>query len=104
MAKTIKIKEVEYAVKPGMKAIMICEKITDEPFRIKTTTDILSYIYSSILAASPECRLGFNDMIEAFDDNPKLFAEAIDSVLSKSSIEKVVQLSQEDGGPEPKKE
>lgn len=87
-----------------MKAIMIFEMLTDEPFRIKTTTDILSYIYSSVIAASPECRLDFNDMVEAFDDDPKLFSEAIDSVLSKSSIEKVVQMSQEDGGPEPKKE
>lgn len=104
MIKTIKIKNVEYAVKPGMKAIMIFEKLTDEPFKIKTTTDILSYIYSSALAAAPECRLDFNEMIEAFDEDPKLFAEAIDCVLSKPSIEKVVQLSQEDGGPEPKKE
>lgn len=104
MAKTIKIKNVEYAVKPGMKAIMIYEKITDEPFRIKTTTDILSYIFSSILSADPDCRLEFNDMIEAFDEDPKLFQDAIDSVLSRSSVENVVQLSRDDGGSEPKKE
>ena len=84
MVKTIKIKNVEYAVKPGMKAIMIFEKLTDEPFKIKTTTDILSYIYSSALAAAPECRLDFNEMIEAFDEDPKLLLRRL--IVSYQSL------------------
>lgn len=103
MEKTIRIKNVEYAVKPGMKAILVFEWLTDGPFKIKNTTDILSYIYASVLAANPGCRLAFNDMIDAFDEDQKLFAEAVDNILPETSIEKIVRLSQEDGGPEPKK-
>ena len=104
MLKTIKIKNVEYAVKPGMKAIIIFEKFRDKPFEIKTTSDILSYIYSSILSAKPDANLDWDEMLDAFDEDPGLFKAAIDSVITKSAAEKIVQLSNDDGGPEPKKE
>lgn len=103
MAKIIKINEVEYAVKPGMKSMIVFEKIRDKPFEIKTTTDLLTYIYSSIISGSPEKHLEFEEMLDAFDIDPKLFKEATDLVLQRSSLEEVVQLSNE-GGPEPKKE
>ena len=103
MSRKIKIKEIEYAVQPGMKSIIVFEKITDKPFQIKTTTDLLSYIYSSLIVGSPDKHIEFADMLDAFDENPDLFKEATDIVLQRTSLEEVVSLSNE-GEPEPKKE
>ena len=99
----ITINGENFFVKPGMKAIMIFEKITDKAFEIKTTTDILVYIYSSILSGTPDARMTLDEMMEAFDNEPGLFKEATDLVLARNAVEKVVELSNE-GGPEPKKE
>lgn len=100
--KNININGADYTLKPGMKAIVIFEKLTNEPFHIKTTTNILTYIYAAIIAGTPDTQLDFSDMLEAFDD-PTLFKQASDIVLPRTSAEKVVQLSNE-GGPEPKKD
>lgn len=102
--KTITINGVEYAVKPGMKAIIIFETFRNKQFEIKTTSDILSYIYSSILSAKPDANLDWDEMLDAFDEDPGLFKAAVDSVITKSAAERIVQLSNDDGGPEPKKE
>ena len=99
----ITINGEKLSVKPGMKAIMIFEKITDKAFEIKNTTDILVYIYSSILSGTPSAHLTLDEMMDAFDADPNLLKEATDMVLARKAIEKVVELSNE-GGPEPKKE
>lgn len=103
MKKTITINEVEYAVKPGMKSMIVFEKMRDKPFEIRTTTDLLSYIYCSIISGSPDKPLEFEEMLDAFDNDPQLFKDATAMVLKKDSLEEVVQLSN-DGGQEPKKE
>ena len=100
--KTITINSTDYTLKPGMKAIIVFETITGEPFHIKTTTDILTYIYAAIIAGTPDTKLDFSDMVDAFDDM-ELFKKASDIVLPRTSAEKVVQFSNE-GGPEPKKD
>lgn len=100
---TLRIKDQDYNVKPGMKAIIVFEKLTDNPFSIKNTTDILTYIYSAILAGNPGTTLDFDAMLDAFDEDPTLMEKATAIVLPRSAAEKVVQLANE-GGPEPKKD
>ena len=103
--KTITINGVEYAVRPGFKAMIIFEKITDKPFEIKSTTDVITYIYSAILAGSEAANLELSAMIDAFDENQQLFTEAMGLALPGSALDKVVRLANEnDGGPEPKKD
>ncbi len=100
---TITIAGTDYTVKPGMKAIIIFEKITDEAFHLKTTTDILIYFIASILAGTPESKLGFDELLDAIDAQPELMKQLSDLVLTPTAAEKIVQLSNE-GGPESKKE
>lgn len=103
--KTITINGVEYAVRPGFKAMIIFEKITDKAFEIKSTTDVLIYIYASILAGSEAANLDIIDMLDAFDEDQQLFTEAMGLTLPGSALDKVVRLANEtDGGPEPKKD
>lgn len=100
---TITINGINYTVKPGMKAIIIYEKITDEAFRLKTTTDILTYCYAAILAGTPNSKLGFDELLEAIDANPELMKQLTDIIITPTAAEKIMQLSNE-GGPEPKKD
>lgn len=99
----ITVRGVDYMLKPGMKAIVVFEKITDKPFDIKTTTDILVYIYSAIIAGTQGAFLDFEVLLEAMDEDPELFKAATDIVLPRTAAEKLVQLANE-GGTEPKKE
>jgi hypothetical protein len=99
---TITINGTDYAVKPGMKAIIISEKITGEAFRLKTTTDILAYCYAAILAGTPDSKLGFDELLEAIDAEPQLMKRLADMIITPTAAEKIMQLSNE-GGSEPKK-
>ena len=99
---TITINGTDYTVKPGMKAIIIFEKITDEAFHLKTTTDILTYFFASILAGTPDSKLGFDELLDAIDSQPELMKQLSDLILTPTAAEKIVQLSNE-GGTEPKK-
>lgn len=103
--KTITINGVEYAVKPGFKAMIIFEKITNGPFQIKNTTDVLYYIYSSILSGTEEVKLEVDAMLEAFDNDQNLFVQAMQIVFPDSALDKLARISNEsDGGTEPKKD
>lgn len=99
---TITINGTDYAVKPGMKAIIIFENVTDKPFQIKNTTDMLMYYYSALLAGNPGMKLGFDELVDAVDDDPELLNRLSEIVMKPSAAEKVVRLENE-GGPEPKK-
>ena len=102
---TITIKGKEYAIKPGFKAMILFEKISNKPFEIKNTTDILLYIYSAILAGTKESSLDLDVMIDAFDEDRNLFTEAMGLTFPGSALDKVVRMANEtDGGTEPKKD
>ena len=99
---TITINGSTYAVNPGMKAIIIFENVTDKPFQIKNTTDMLMYYYSALLAGNPGMKLGFDELVDAVDDDPELLNRMSEIVMKPSAAEKVVRLENE-GGSEPKK-
>ena len=102
MKKTITINGTDYTVKPGMKAIIIFENVTDKPFQIKNTTDVLMYYYAALLAGNPGMKLGLDELVDAVDDDPELLNRLSEIVMKPSAAEKVVQLENE-GGTEPKK-
>lgn len=99
---TITLHGSDYTMKVGMKAIVVFEAITEKAFEIKTQTDILAYIYAAILAGTPGTKLGFDDMLDAFDDDPEALKAAIAIAVPESAMEKLVK-AQNEGGPEPKK-
>ena len=105
MKNTIKINGVDYTLKPGMKAIIIFEKLSDKAFSLKNTTDVITYIYSAMLAGTPNMRLGFDELLDAFDADPALMQQCTDIILPRTAMDKVMELSHDDeGGDEPKKE
>ena len=103
--KNININGTDYTLKPGMKAIIIFEKLTDKAFSLKNTTDIITYIYSTMLAGTPNMRLGFDELLDAIDDDPALMQQCTDIILPRTAMDKVMELSHDDeGDDEPKKE
>jgi hypothetical protein len=100
--KTITINGEAYTLRTGMKAIIIFERLTDKQFELKNTTDVLAYVYAAMLAGTPGMKLGFDELLDAFDNAPGLLTEAINIVTGGTAIDKVMQMSN-DGGDEPKK-
>lgn len=100
--KTITINGEAYTLRTGMKAIIIFERLTDKPFELKNTTDVLAYVYAAMLAGTPGMKLGFDELLDAFDSAPGLLTEAVNIVTGGTAIDKVMQMSNE-GGDEPKK-
>ena len=102
--KTITINGEAYTLRTGMKAIIIFERLTDKPFELKNTTDVLAYVYAAMLAGTPGMKLGFDELLDAFDAAPALLSEAVGIVTSGTAIDKMMQLSNEGNeGDEPKK-
>ena len=100
----VTINGMDYTLKPGMKAILVFEKIAEKAFEIKNTTDVVTYIYAAMVAGTPGLRLGFDELLDAFDDDPNLLKQCTDAVMSRTAVDKLMQLANEnDGGPEPKK-
>lgn len=102
---TIIINEKEITMKPGTRAIIICEELTGKPFELRFHKDLLAYIYASMLTGTPDMDLGFGDYLDAMDD-PQLLKQCIDIVTRRTAIDKVMQVSNtnDDGGTEPKKD
>lgn len=98
----IKINGEEYTVKPGMKAMLVFESLADKPFGIANTTDVVTYLYASIIAGTPGTRLGFDEFVDALDD-PEVMKEMSDMVLPRNAAERLVA-AQNEGGTEPKKD
>ena len=105
MENTIKINGEEYTLNKGMKAIIIFEKLNDKAFSLKNTTDIITYIFSAMLAGTPNMRLGFDELLDAFDADPTLMHQCTEIILPRTAMDKVMELSHDDEeGDEQKKE
>lgn len=101
----ITINGVDYTLKPGMKAIIIFEKLADKAFSLKNTTDIITYIYSAMLAGTPNMRLGFDELLDAMDADTNIMKTCTDIILPRTAMDRVMELSHEDeGGTAPKKD
>lgn len=101
---TVNINGKEITLKPGTRAILVCEEMTGKAFELKMTKDIMAYIYSSMLVGTKEFDLKWVDFCDAMDD-PELLKQCLEIVTHRTSIEKVMQISNDvNGGTEPKKD
>ena len=84
---TLKNKEIE--LKYSFRSMMIYEKITGGSFNPKGITEILIYLYSSILASDKNIDLTFEEFMDWIDDNPQVITEFstwLTSILTKNSV------------------
>lgn len=81
----IQIKNTEVELKNKMRSLLIYEQITNKPFNPTTVTDMILYFYSVILACSPDIDLTFNELMDIVDDNPSVYEQFNEWLLSESN-------------------
>lgn len=70
------------------RAMIIYEKICNSSFTGKGITEVLCYLYSTILASDRDNTLTFDDFMDWLDENPEViseFSEWLANVVNKNS-------------------
>lgn len=83
------INDKQVTLKQSFRSMMIYEKIAGETFTPKGITEILIYLYSTILASDRDIALTWDDFINWIDDNPNTledFSNWLVSTLTKNKM------------------
>ena len=84
---TLKIKDREVNLKYSFRSFFIFENIMNRSFQPNTTTDILVFFYSVIMASDKNLDFQFDEFLDMVDENPELivkFSEFISKEVSKN--------------------
>ena len=79
----ITIDNKEYNVKYTIRALFIFEQITGRAFEIKTMLDNYLFFYSMILANNPDSVIGWDEFIDAIDNDPNLLTQ-LNNIINES--------------------
>ena len=94
---TITILDKEIELKYTFRSLLIYESIQHKSFNPESLTDLMVYIYSTILASDKSLDLDFDYFLEWMDENPSVLTEF--SEWLQKQVNKQAQLS-----PEPKED
>lgn len=97
----VKIKNEEITLKNTIRALFIFEKITDKPFELRTISDFYIYLYSLILASSPDTQVTFNDLVDKCDEDPEFISDFKDWIDQENK--KQSQFNKKDNDSDSKK-
>ena len=92
----ITINGTEYNLKYTLRALFIYEQITKKTFKIDSLLDNYIFFYSMILANNPDSHLGWDDFIDALDEDPQLI-ESMNKVLVENQKKGNLFDGEEDG-------
>lgn len=81
----IQIKNTEVELKNKMRSLLIYEQITNKPFNPTTVTDMILYLYSTILACKPDIDLTFDEFMNIIDDEPSIYEQFNEWLLNESN-------------------
>lgn len=84
---TIQIKDKEVTLKYSFRCFFIFENIMNRSFQPNTTTDVLVFFYSTIMASDKNLDFNFDEFLDMMDENPQLlvdFSEFITREVQKS--------------------
>lgn len=90
----IKINGNEYNVKRTVRTLFWFEAITGRSFKITSVLDNYILFYAAIMANNPDCKLTFDDLVDAVDADSTL-ADRLTEALDESPIEKVAEQEEE---------
>lgn len=83
---TLKINNIDYKVKFTVRALMIYEKVSDEPFNLNNVTNQILYMYCVLLANNPDMTLTFDELVDYLDDNFNLLKDFYNLYAQYSNI------------------
>lgn len=64
----IKIKDKDYKLKYGIRALLLYERITGRGIQIETFADQIQFFYCLLLSSNPDMELTFDQFIDAIDN------------------------------------
>lgn len=97
----LKIKDREVELKYSFRSLILYENIQKKSFAPESTTDVLIFMFCTILASDRDLQLDFNDFLDMIDENPQLVVDF--SSWLTAEINKGNTLTAEDDGDEKKK-
>lgn len=97
----ITINEKEYKIKYTIRALFIFEQITGKAFAISTLLDNYVFFYSLILASNEDV-LDWDEFIDALDNDPKLVQELTTMVAEQQKKDKIFGGDDNDADPQKK--
>lgn len=95
--KTVEIKGKRLKVKNTLRALFIFEQISGKAFVLESALDNFLFLYSVLLACNPDEQLGWEEFIDALDEDPGI-TENINKILNESGeIEQLLSGDKEEG-------
>lgn len=85
----IKINKKTIELKYSLRAMLMYENITKQPFTPKTMTDVVTFMYCIVLSSAKDYSLKFEEFLDYMDAHPETltdFAEWLNSVLEVSGV------------------
>lgn len=99
----ITINGKEYNIKYTVRSLFIFEQITKKSFKIETLLDNYIFFYSLLLANNRDCKLEWDDFIDALDDDPTIFSKMSDIVTKQQKKDNIFNSEEEEKEGEQKK-
>lgn len=85
---TIKIKDKEVTLKYSFRCFFIFENIMGRSFTPNTTTDVLVFFYSCIMASEKNLEFNFDEFLDLVDAQPELIAQFSEFITSAVKVNK----------------
>lgn len=92
----ITINGKEYKVKYTIRALFIFEQITGKAFSVKTLLDNYLFFYSMLLANNEDV-LGWEEFLDALDNDPTLLEQLQNVTLEANAKDDLFEQEQPDG-------
>lgn len=100
--KTVRIKGEEYKVKKTIRSLFIYEQISGKGAEVKSTLDNFLFLYSVLLACNPEKALGWDEFIDAIDEDDSLIDRMNRILKDGNAIESLLENGEPGEGGEKK--
>lgn len=93
----VNIKGNEIELRYSFRSMMIYEKIVGESFQPNGITEIIVYLYSTILSSKKGIDLSFDDFVDWLDENPNAINDFNDWLLSVMAKNGYINQKNENG-------
>ena len=92
----VRVKDKEITLKYSFRVFFIFENIMNRSFQPNTTSDVLVFFYSCIMASEKNLEFSFDEFLDMVDEKPELIGEFADFIAEAVKRNKVLQPQSED--------
>ena len=92
----VRVKDKEITLKYSFRVFFIFENIVNRSFSPNSTSDVLIFFYSCIMASEKNLDFTFDEFLDMVDEKPELIGEFADFIAEAVKRNKVLQPQSED--------